>query len=206
MTDYRSLVIFQDTAMTKKFFPSSDKWYFLLLLLPSWSFKDPRFGLWVPPTPRRGRGSCRKCCSFSAPAQPLLLSCYSAVWKFPLLEQIYSIWIMSWISSRIIRLWVAFACRLFLHSLCVGLRIPAHRKWIHLQSITGCLMFLLGRAEMCAFHPIILIHQFQLIWFCSFSFSSSILMLLLTRILLLMVLENNMSFQPLPVFLWFHLS
>lgn len=102
---------------------------------------------------------------------------------------------MSWISSRVIRLSVAFVRRLFLHHLSGGLRIPARWKWIHLQSITGWLMFLLGRTEMCSFHPIILIHQPHIIWFCSFSFFSSILMLLLIRILLLMVLKIIRAFS-----------
>lgn len=54
----------------------------------------------------------------------------------------------------------------------VAPRIFPHWRWIHLQSITECLVFVfLGKMKICSFYPIILIYHLQIIWFSSFSFS-----------------------------------
>jgi len=52
-------------------------------------------------------------CLLFVPKQCLLTPYCNIVKKFSLLEQISSIWIMSWISSGKMRLSIAFVCRLF---------------------------------------------------------------------------------------------
>lgn len=94
---------------------------FILLLPKLWRGPSGPLDLWyllsglrVPPALRRWVEYWGNYCSLSVPVQPLLASYYyNTVLKFSLLEQIHSIWIMSWIPFGIISLSVAFVCHHF---------------------------------------------------------------------------------------------
>lgn len=79
----------------------------------------------VAPALRKWLGYWQKCCLLFVPMQSLLTSFCNTVKKFSLLEQIYFIWIMSWISSGIMRLSIAFVCHPLFYITClVAPRIP----------------------------------------------------------------------------------
>ena len=133
---------------------------------------EPERGLYSPACPQEVTWVLGRYCLLFVPKQSLLTPYCNIVKKFSSLEQISSIWIMSWISSGKMRLSIAFVCRLFFFFFYIAClvepRIILPRwKWIHLQSIIGWLVLVfLGKMKMCTFYPIILIHQLQIIWFC----------------------------------------